>query len=101
MWLVPQDVPGLVDLIGGKDAANARLDSFFAYDQLLDGPREAPPATCWVNGPYAYYNQDKYNPQNEPDLQRPVHLPVDRPAVEDHRRGARRADPVHRRARPA
>lgn len=69
-WLVPQDVPGLVDLIGGAKAANARLDSFFAYDQLLKDPAGTA-RDVWVNGPYSYYNQDKYNPQNEPDLSAP------------------------------
>jgi len=29
LWLAPQDVPGLVQLLGGKEAFNARLDSFF------------------------------------------------------------------------
>ena len=67
MWLVPQDLPGLVGLIGGEQAANARLDSFFAYDQLVKDPAGTA-RTVWVNGPYSYYNQDKYNPQNEPDL---------------------------------
>ncbi|MFD6925315.1 GH92 family glycosyl hydrolase [Streptomyces sp. NPDC059944] len=66
-WLVPQDLPGMVDLIGGKQAANDRLDSFFAYDQLLKDPAKTA-REVWVNGPYAYYNADKYNPQNEPDL---------------------------------
>jgi predicted alpha-1,2-mannosidase len=66
-WLVPQDLPGVIDLIGGKDAANARLDSFFAYDQLLTDPAGTA-REVWVNGPYDYYNADKYNPQNEPDL---------------------------------
>jgi predicted alpha-1,2-mannosidase len=70
MWLVPQDVPGIVGLIGGNTAANARLDSFFAYDQLLKDPAGTA-RNVWVNGPYAYYNQDKYNPQNEPDLSAP------------------------------
>lgn len=70
MWLVPQDVPGLVGLIGGTDRANARLDSFFAYDQLLKDPAGTA-RNVWVNGPYSYYNQDKYNPQNEPDLSAP------------------------------
>lgn len=65
--MVPQDIPGMVDLIGGKDAANQRLDSFFAYDQLLADPAKTA-REVWVNGPYAYYNADKYNPQNEPDL---------------------------------
>ncbi|MGV9576149.1 GH92 family glycosyl hydrolase [Streptomyces sp. NPDC003509] len=66
-WLVPQDLPGMVSLIGGTDAANERLDSFFAYEQLLQDPSKTA-REVWVNGPYDYYNADKYNPQNEPDL---------------------------------
>ncbi|MEU7060679.1 GH92 family glycosyl hydrolase [Streptomyces sp. NPDC046197] len=66
-WLVPQDLPGMVALIGGRQAANDRLDSFFAYQQLLKDPAKTA-REVWVNGPYDYYNADKYNPQNEPDL---------------------------------
>ncbi len=66
-WLVPQDLPGMVGLIGGKEAANKRLDSFFAYEQLVKDPAKTA-REVWVNGPYDYYNADKYNPQNEPDL---------------------------------
>lgn len=66
-WMVPQDMPGMVGLIGGKDAATQRLDSFFAYDQLVADPAGTA-REVWVNGPYDYYNADKYNPQNEPDL---------------------------------
>ncbi|WP_329042349.1 GH92 family glycosyl hydrolase [Streptomyces sp. NBC_00178] len=66
-WLVPQDLPGMVSLIGGTQAANERLDSFFAYDQLVKDPAKTA-REVWVNGPYDYYNADKYNPQNEPDL---------------------------------
>lgn len=29
LWLAPQDVSGLIELLGGKDTFNARLDSFF------------------------------------------------------------------------
>jgi predicted alpha-1,2-mannosidase len=29
LWLVPHDVQGLIDLIGGRDAFNAKLDEFF------------------------------------------------------------------------
>jgi len=29
LWLAPQDVPGLISFLGGKDIFNARLDSFF------------------------------------------------------------------------
>ncbi|MFJ6748684.1 GH92 family glycosyl hydrolase [Streptomyces sp. NPDC091266] len=66
-WMVPQDMPGMLDLIGGKKKAGERLDSFFAYPQLLKDP-EKTAREVWVNGPYDYYNADKYNPQNEPDL---------------------------------
>jgi len=66
-WLVPQDLPGMIDLIGGRQAANDRLDAFFAYDRLMKDPARTA-REVWVNGPYAYYNADKYNPQNEPDL---------------------------------
>jgi putative alpha-1,2-mannosidase len=57
----------MIDLIGGRQAANDRLDSFFAYDRLLQDPAKTA-REVWVNGPYDYYNADKYNPQNEPDL---------------------------------
>ncbi len=67
MWLVPQDIPGMIGLIGGDSAANSRLDSFFAYDQLLQDPAQTA-RKVWVDGAYNYYNQDKYNPDNEPDL---------------------------------
>jgi hypothetical protein len=60
----------VVGLIGGNRAANDRLDSFFAYDQLVQDPAKTA-REVWVNGPYAYYNADKYNPQNEPDLLAP------------------------------
>ncbi|MFF3905785.1 GH92 family glycosyl hydrolase [Streptomyces sp. NPDC001848] len=66
-WLVPQDLPGVVGLIGGRKAANDRLDAFFAHDKLLQDPARTA-REVWVHGPYAYYNADKYNPQNETDL---------------------------------
>jgi predicted alpha-1,2-mannosidase len=45
LWFVPQDVQGLVDLIGGTDTFDTRLDKFF--------------------------NEKRYDPTNEPDLQAP------------------------------
>ncbi|MFD8915992.1 GH92 family glycosyl hydrolase [Streptomyces sp. NPDC059575] len=67
-WLVPQDLPGMIDLIGGPEAAGKRLDSFFAYDRLLADP-EGTARRVWVHGdPYDYYNATTYNPQNETDL---------------------------------
>ena len=69
-WLVPQDMPALVGLMGGKDAAEKRLDDFFAYDKVLADPADTA-KNVWVSGSYDYYNQDKYNPNNEPDLAAP------------------------------
>jgi predicted alpha-1,2-mannosidase len=67
LWQVPQDVPGLIRLIGGDTTADDRLDTFFAYDRLLRDPAGTA-REVWVHGPYAYYDQSTYNPQNEPDL---------------------------------
>ena len=69
-WLVQQDVPGLVAAMGGIEQARGRLDAYFAYDavaaNLQGGARKH-----WVVGPYSYYNQFRYNPNNEPDLHAP------------------------------
>ena len=69
-WLVQDDVPGLVAAMGGLDAARARLDAFFAYDALV-GDLQGGARANWVVGPYSYYNQYRYNPNNEPDLHAP------------------------------
>jgi predicted alpha-1,2-mannosidase len=56
-WMVPQDVSGLADAMGGKPAASTRLDGFFHDSngnwQLKGG------------GPL------KYDPTNEPDIHAP------------------------------
>ena len=69
-WLVPQDLPGLIKAVGGKEEAIARLDHFFDYDELLTDPRRVT-REVWVNSAYNYYGQSRYNPQNEPDLHAP------------------------------
>ena len=69
-WLVQQDVPGLVEAMGGMESARKRLDAFFAYDALVADPLQAA-RKQWVVGPYSYYNQYRYNPNNEPDLHVP------------------------------
>ncbi|MGN6112927.1 MAG: GH92 family glycosyl hydrolase [Luteimonas sp.] len=69
-WLVQDDVPGLAAAMGGIGKARDRLDAFFAYDALLADPRGGARAN-WVVGPYSYYNQYRYNPNNEPDLHAP------------------------------
>lgn len=68
-WLVPQDVPGLAQAMGGVDQAVARLDRFFAFDKIAADPRSA--RGEWVAGPYAYYGQHRYNPNNEPTMHVP------------------------------
>ncbi len=69
-WLVQQDVPGLVQRMGGPAATGKRLDDFFAYDELVKDPATAVREN-WVVGPYDYYDQFRYNPNNEPDLHSP------------------------------
>ncbi|WP_411831990.1 GH92 family glycosyl hydrolase [Pseudoxanthomonas mexicana] len=69
-WLAQQDVPGLVEAMHGREEAARRLDAFFAYDALLADPANAARRE-WVVGPYSYYNQFRYNPNNEPDLHAP------------------------------
>ena len=69
-WLVQQDVPGLVAAMGGQENTARRLDAFFAYDALLADPLNAA-RRQWVVGTYDYYNQYRYNPNNEPDLHSP------------------------------
>jgi predicted alpha-1,2-mannosidase len=69
-WLAQQDVPGLVEAMHGREQAGKRLDAFFAMDALLADPLQAARKE-WVVGPYSYYNQYRYNPNNEPDLHAP------------------------------
>jgi predicted alpha-1,2-mannosidase len=68
-WLVPQDVAGLAGAMGGRDRALARLDRFFAIDQIATDPAGA--RAAWVAGPYAYYGQYRFNPNNEPTMHTP------------------------------
>lgn len=70
MWLVPQDMPGLIRLIGGAKAADARLDALFAYAKVLKDPAGTA-RRVWVSGPFDYYHRNVYNPKNEPDLLAP------------------------------
>src|SRR6185312_816822 len=37
LWLVPQDVQGLIDLLGGRAAFNAKLDAFFSTHYTAKG----------------------------------------------------------------
>jgi len=66
-WMVQQDMPGLVSLLGGKAATAKRLDDFFFYDKLVADP-SATAHDDWVNNTYSYYGEKQYNPNNETDL---------------------------------
>lgn len=69
-WLAQQDIPGLVQAMQGREQTGRRLDTFFALDALRADPLQAARRE-WVIGPYSYYNQYRYNPNNEPDLHAP------------------------------
>ncbi|RJQ82044.1 glycoside hydrolase family 92 protein [Pseudonocardiaceae bacterium YIM PH 21723] len=69
-WLVQQDSAALAEKMGGQANAAKRLDEFFAYDKVLADPAGAVRKE-WVLGPYDYYDQRRYNPNNEPDLHSP------------------------------
>ncbi len=69
-WLVPQDPAGLVSLMGGRTTTEKRLDSFFAYGNLLSDPAGTA-RKDWIASPYDYYGKATYNPNNEPDLLAP------------------------------
>ncbi|RZJ42514.1 MAG: glycoside hydrolase family 92 protein, partial [Brevundimonas sp.] len=68
-WLVPQDVAGMSEAMGGREQTLARLDRFFAFDTIAADPNSA--RAEWVAGPYAYYGQHRYNPNNEPTMHTP------------------------------
>jgi len=69
-WLVPQDIPGLSAAMGADTAMAQRLDTFFALDELLADPANAA-RKAWVAGPYSYYSQFRFNPNNEPNMHVP------------------------------
>jgi predicted alpha-1,2-mannosidase len=68
-WLVPQDLAGLTEAMGGREATLARLDRFFGIDRIAADPASA--RAEWVAGPYAYYGQHRFNPNNEPTMHTP------------------------------
>ena len=55
LWFVPHDVQGLVDLIGGADVFDRRLDEFFAkkhYDPTNEPDLQAPFLYDYINRPW-------------------------------------------------
>ena len=71
LWLVPHDVDGLIELLGGKEMAEARLDSLFMADSRLNA--DANPDISGLIGQYAHGNEPShhtlyiYNYLGQPD----------------------------------
>ena len=55
-WFVPHDVDGLVDLMGGKSAFIAKLDSLFTADSALEGELVSADISGLI-GQYAHGNE--------------------------------------------
>ncbi|NZA26874.1 glycoside hydrolase family 92 protein [Luteimonas sp. SJ-92] len=68
-WLVPQDPAGLAEAMGGRERTLERLDAFFSLDVLREDVGKA--RGEWVAGPYDYYGQFRFNPNNEPTMHVP------------------------------
>ncbi|WP_320780038.1 GH92 family glycosyl hydrolase [Streptomyces sp. CRN 30] len=69
-WLAQQDPETLYGLMGGADAAERRLDTFFDLPTVLTDPAKAA-SDSWVTGAYDYHNNFAFNPNNEPDFHAP------------------------------
>lgn len=59
LWLVPQDVPGLINLIGGKKLAEARLDSLFMASSEINA--DANPDISGLIGQYCQGNEPSHH----------------------------------------
>ena len=59
LWLVPHDVHGLVDLLGGDRAFAEKLDSLFVVEGDLGA--EAPPDITGLIGQYAHGNEPSHH----------------------------------------
>ena len=59
LWLVPHDVEGLVNLLGGREIALKRLDSLFVADSQLN--EEAQPDISGLIGQYAHGNEPSHH----------------------------------------
>ena len=58
-WLVPQDVPGLIEMMGGKDKFLARLDEFFVAEG--DMGEHASNDITGLIGQYAHGNEPSHH----------------------------------------
>jgi predicted alpha-1,2-mannosidase len=56
LWLVPQDVDGLIDLLGGREAFADKLDRLFRMEEGVRGERASPDISGLI-GAYAHGNE--------------------------------------------
>lgn len=59
LWLVPQDVEGLISLMGGDQSFTSKLDSLFIIDSVLEG--DASPDISGLIGQYAHGNEPSHH----------------------------------------
>ncbi len=59
LWLVPHDVDGLMQMLGGRDIAVKRLDSLFVADSQLN--EDANPDITGLIGQYAHGNEPSHH----------------------------------------
>lgn len=60
LWFVPQDVDGLVELMGGRDKFEAKLDSLFTADSKLEGETVSSDISGLI-GQYAHGNEPSHH----------------------------------------
>jgi predicted alpha-1,2-mannosidase len=58
LWLAPQDIPGLIELLGGEDNFTMRLDSFFTIENTED---EIDHNLTGLIGQYAHGNEPSHH----------------------------------------
>lgn len=70
-WLAPQDFAGLVDLMGGQQAAEDKLDVLFSFPATASVPIVPGKAQTHATAFGTTYYGNQYVPGNEHDLQAP------------------------------
>jgi predicted alpha-1,2-mannosidase len=60
LWFVPHDVEGLIDLMGGRDKFEAKLDSLFAADSKIEGEFVSSDISGLI-GQYAHGNEPSHH----------------------------------------
>lgn len=59
-WFVPHDVPGLIDLMGGRDKFTEKLDSLFSVDSEIVGENKSADISGLI-GQYAHGNEPSHH----------------------------------------